>query len=43
MPEIKVKLLRKFQLNDKRKKKTNVKVKLHRLKVLAVHHSAAHG
>lgn len=42
MPEIKVKLLRKFQLNDKRKK-ANVKVKLHRLKVLAVHHSAAHG
>lgn len=42
MPEIKVKLLRKFQLNDKRKK-TNMKVKLHRLKVLAVHHSSAHG
>lgn len=34
MPEIKVKLLRKFQFS-------NVKVKLYRLKVLAVHHSAA--
>lgn len=40
MPEIKVKKLRKFQLNDKRK---NVKVKLHRLEVLAVHHSVADG